>query len=362
MNPTERTESDGPNGGRRVSRHAKACAHPLRPARLSSAESSAAYAVQQLRIGLRSRRALPYVALAALLVVVAQVTLGGVVRVTDSGLGCPDWPLCDGRIIPVFERAPLVEFSHRVVGSVVGLLALAVAVLAMRHHRSERIVLLPSLVGALLVLAAALLGAVVVWTELAWWVRLIHLGLAQGVVACMVVVTLATWPAAVGAAPEAGRSTRPKALAHAAVAGTFLVILSGSYMVGYGASASCDTWPLCRGSLMPEGTAYAVHMGHRLLSALAGVAAIAAAVAALRRGAPAAVRSTAWLVIASMVGQTLLGAWTVWADFTVAMRAAHLGGATLLWAAVVGLAALHSLPGAPAPGQAPPERAGGAAS
>ena len=320
--------------------------------------------MQQLR-SLRSGRALPYVALAALLVAVAQVTLGGVVRVTDSGLGCPDWPLCDGRIIPVFERAPLVEFSHRVVGSVVGLLALAVAVLAMRHHRAERIVLLPSLAGALLVLAAALLGAVVVWTELAWWVRLIHLGLAQGVVACMVVVTLATRPAGrAGAAPAAGRSTRPKALAHAAVAGTFLVILSGSYMVGYGASASCDTWPLCRGTLMPEGTAYAVHMGHRLLSAMAGVVVIGAGIAALRRGAPAAVRWTAWLAIAAMVGQTLLGAWTVWADFTVAMRAAHLGGATLLWAAVVGLAALHSLPGAPAPGRATPELAGagGAAS
>ena len=293
------------------------------------------------------------------------MTLGGVVRVTDSGLGCPDWPLCDGRVIPVFERASLVEFSHRLVGSVVGLLALAVAVLAVRDHRAERRVLIPSLVGGLLVLAAALLGAVVVWTELAWWVRLIHLGLAQGVVACMVVVTLAAWPAAVGAAPEAGRSPAwPKALLHTAVAGTFLVILSGSYMVGYGASASCDTWPLCRGSLMPEGTAFAIHMGHRLLSAMVGVVVLGAAIMALTRGTHTPVRSIAWLVIVAMVGQTLLGAWTVWADFTVAMRAAHLGGATILWAAVVGLASLHSLPGAPASSRTSPElaEAGGAAS
>ncbi len=315
--------------------------------------------VQQLRNGLLSRSALPYFALAALLVAVTQVTLGGVVRVTDSGLGCPDWPLCDGRIIPVFERAPLVEFSHRLVGSVVGLLALAVAVLAVRRHRAESRVLLPSVVGGILVLAAGLLGAVVVWTELAWWVRLIHLGLAQGVVACMVVVTLASWPAAVDGAHEAGRSKWPKALAHTAVAGTFLVILSGSYMVGYGASASCDTWPLCNGSLMPEGTAFAIHMGHRLLSALAGVVVIAAAIMVLRRGTPTSVRSIAWLVIVAMGGQTLLGAFTVWADFTVAMRAAHLGGATLLWAAVVGLATLHSLSREPAPALA---GAGGTAS
>ena len=321
--------------------------------------------MQQLRSSFRSGTALPYLALAALIVAVVQVTLGGVVRVTDSGLGCPDWPLCDGRIIPVFERAPLVEFSHRLVGSVVGLLTLAVAVLAVRHHRSESRVLLPSVVGLLLVVAAALLGAVVVWTELAWWVRLIHLGLAQGVVACMVVVTLAAWPAAMGAASGPGRSRKwTKALMHTSVAGTLLVILSGSYMVGYGASASCDTWPLCQGSLMPEGTAFAIHMGHRLLSAMVGVVVLAAAIMALKRGTPAHVRSTAWLVIAAMVGQTLLGALTVWADFTIAMRAAHLGGATLLWAAVVGLATLHSLPREPASSRPSPELAGagGAAS
>ena len=317
--------------------------------------------MQQLRSGLRSGSALPYLALAALVVAVVQVTLGGVVRVTDSGLGCPDWPLCDGRIIPVFERAPLVEFSHRVVGSVVGLLTLAVAALALLHRRSESRVFVPSMVGLVLVVAAGLLGAIVVWTELAWWVRLIHLGLAQGVVACMVVVTLASWPAAMGAAPEPGRSRKwLKALMHASVAGTFLVILSGSYMVGYGASASCDTWPLCQGTLMPEGTAFAIHMGHRMLSAMVGVVVLAAAAMVLRRGTPAHVRSTAWLVILAMVGQTLLGAFTVWADFTIAMRAAHLGGATLLWAAVVGLAALHSLPGERAPGRTSPGYAGGA--
>lgn len=319
--------------------------------------------MQQLRSGLRSGDALPYLALAALIVAVVQVTLGGVVRVTDSGLGCPDWPLCDGRIIPVFERAPLVEFSHRVVGSVVGLLALGVATLALLHRRGESRVFVPSMVGLVLVVTAGLLGAIVVWTELAWWVRLIHLGLAQGVVACMVAVTLAAWPAAMGTASSPGRSLKwAKALLHASVAGTFLVILSGSYMVGYGASASCDTWPLCQGTLMPEGTAFAIHMGHRLLSAMVGVVVLAAAGVALRGGAPAHVRSTAWLVIAAMVGQTLLGAFTVWADFTIAMRAAHLGGATLLWAAVVGLAALHSLPGEHAPARTSAGYAGGAAS
>ena len=296
--------------------------------------------------GLCPGRALAYLALAALVASIVQVSLGGVVRVTGSGLGCPDWPLCDGRVIPVFERAPLVEFSHRVVASVVGLLTLAVAVLALRRHRGEPWIRLPSLVGAFLVLVAALLGAVVVWTELAWWVRLVHLGIAEGVVACMIVVTLVTWRAESGAADDAGRSDGwTDGLILASLAGTFLVILWGSYMVGYGAGSSCGTWPLCRGSLLPEGAAYAIHMVHRFLSAAVGVVLAGAAMMVLRRGVDVPRLSlAAWLALAALAGQVLLGAWTVWAGFTIEMRVVHLAGATLLWAAVVGLATLYGMP------------------
>ena len=296
--------------------------------------------------GLRPGRALAYLALAALVASIIQVTLGGVVRVTGSGLGCPDWPLCDGRVIPVFERAPLVEFSHRVVASVVGLLTLAVAVLAVRRHKADPWIKLPSLAGAFLVLVAALLGAVVVWTELAWWVRLVHLGIAEGVVACMVVVTLVTWRSEGGAADDGGGSDGwTDALILASLAGTFLVILWGSYMVGYGAGSSCGTWPLCRGSLLPEGAAYAIHMVHRFMSAAAGVVLLASALMVLRRGVRVpALSLAAWLVLAALAGQVLLGAWTVWAGFTIEMRAVHLAGATLLWAAVVGLATLYGMP------------------
>ena len=292
--------------------------------------------------GLRLSRAFSYLALAALLVAIIQVTLGGVVRVTGSGLGCPDWPLCDGRVIPVFERTALVEFSHRVVASVVGLLSFSVAVLAFRRYRTEPWILVPSLVGAVLVLIAALLGAVVVWTELSWWVRLIHLGLAQGVVACMAVVTLVAWRAGVMDETPRPVGSPLGTLALISVAGVFLIILSGSYMVGYGAGSSCGTWPLCRGSLLPDGAAYLIHMSHRYLTAAVGLVLVGAAVVALRwSGRIPGLGLIAWLVVAALAGQVLLGAWTIWAGFTMEMRAAHLGGATLLWVSVVALAALY---------------------
>ena len=201
--------------------------------------------------GLPIDRTLVYLALAALVVAIIQVTLGGVVRVTGSGLGCPDWPLCDGRVIPVFERAPLIEFSHRLVASVVGLLSLSVAVLAWRRYRAEPWIFAPSLVGISLVIVAALLGAIVVWTELVWWVRLIHLGLAQGVVACMAIVTLVAWRAGVPDESPAPGGSALGPLVLMSVAGVFLIILSGSYMVGYGAGSSCGTWPSAAAAFCP---------------------------------------------------------------------------------------------------------------
>src|SRR6266704_2297081 len=64
-----------------------------------------------------------------------QIALGGVVRVTGSGLGCHDWPLCNGRPYPPADLNAIIEYSHRTVGAVTGVIILgcliATAVLSM---------------------------------------------------------------------------------------------------------------------------------------------------------------------------------------------------------------------------------------
>src|SRR5919198_667733 len=108
------------------------------------------------------RLGFPLLASATALVAWALVAVGGVVRITESGLGCPDWPLCHGGL-PPDRKQPLIESSHRGVAALVTVLALATAVWAWRRYRARPDVLWPAIAAAGFALVS--LGAAVVATH-----------------------------------------------------------------------------------------------------------------------------------------------------------------------------------------------------
>ncbi len=280
---------------------------------------------------------------AAILSAFFQVTLGGVVRVTDSGLGCPDWPLCHGEIIPPFDRATLIEYSHRLSGSVLGLLVMATTSIAWMRFRANRLVWYMSVSALVLVIVAGIFGGVTVLTELAWQYRLLHLAIAEVLIGCLIVAAIAGWnpysSTSTAANPEQADSLKP--LIIASIVGAFVLILSGSYMVGEGYGTSCATWPLCRGSILPEGWAYIVHMGHRYIAAIVGIIILWTA---WRAWSLASAHSPTKIAAASLAAvfalQIVAGAFVIWSGFAADLKATHLSLATLVWVVLVSLTAL----------------------
>ena len=294
-----------------------------------------------------ARLAFRALAVAALIAAFAQVTLGGIVRVTGSGLGCPDWPLCHGQLIPPFDFATLIEYSHRLSASLLGLLVLAAAVVVLLRYRRNKWGMNAILTALALVIVAAALGGATVLTELAWWLRLLHLAIAEGVVAALVIAVVVSWRIGASVSREASpdESAGIGKLMTAALAGVFLLILSGSYIVGAGYGSSCGTWPLCNGSLFPEGRPYIEHMAHRYFAALVGVLVIAAAFSAWqKRLRMPGVGWSGLLLAIVFAAQILVGALTVWMGFTPEIKAIHLSMATLVWIALVFVAALARAP------------------
>src|SRR2546430_717858 len=97
-----------------------------------------------------------------------QIALGGVVRVTGSGLGCPDWPLCNGRPYPAADVHSIIEYSHRTVGAITGVLLITTVVLAWMGFRHQRPLAAWLATASLVAIAAeGALGGVVVVKELA---------------------------------------------------------------------------------------------------------------------------------------------------------------------------------------------------
>lgn len=288
------------------------------------------------------------------------IVVGGVVRVSGSGLGCgPEksgfhgWPFCNGDVVPGLDLNSVIEYSHRVLASAVAIAMIVMAAIAWRRYRSNRGLVWSTTVASGLIVAQGLLGAATVEKGLDKTLVATHLGLAMALLALAIYAwrATATPPSPVPSRRERGRALRP--LAVAASLAVFCTIVAGGYMAGTqkygrpdyqlgdGAHHACGKqFPTCNGELMPFGKAQLVdiHLAHRAFMYLASILLIALIVVALRRRPTPGVVRSAHLLGGLLALQILLGALNVWLDEYELLILAHLAVGTLLWAAASGLA------------------------
>src|SRR6185295_354260 len=136
------------------------------------------------------------------------ILVGGLVRASGAGLGCPDWPRCFGSWIPPASAADLppqfdrslfnptlmwTEYLNRLLGVAVGFLILATVVSAWRHHRRDPRILWSAIVALLLTGFQGWLGGRVVAHELAAWIVTAHLLVAIVIVALLIYATVSAF-------------------------------------------------------------------------------------------------------------------------------------------------------------------------
>lgn len=277
------------------------------------------------------------------------IIVGGVVRVSDSGLGCGPagsgfhgWPFCNGDVVPGMDLNSVVEYTHRALAGVVSIMIVSIVVLAWRRHREYFV---PALALLGLILAQAALGGATVEDNLEEAYVAAHLGLAMLLLGGLLYlyrnvsgVTLA----------DGGPGMR--VLAIAASVAVLCTIVAGGYMAGTqnygradyqlgdGAHHACGKeFPTCNGEFMPFGKARLVdiHLTHRAFMYLAVLLVTSLVVVALRRGV---LTRYAWALLGLLALQVLIGALNVWLDEYELMILLHLALGTLLWATTLGFA------------------------
>jgi heme A synthase len=261
-----------------------------------------------------------------------QIALGGVVRVTGSGLGCPDWPLCHGRPYPPANLNSIIEYSHRAVGSVTGVLIIATVVIAWVVFRKRRPLVAwlasASLIG---VVGEGILGGIVVAKELSPWLVVVHLGLAMMIIGFLVAAAIAAMPASSGV-PDLNF----RRLAIVVTAATYVMMLTGSTVVASGADDSCHSWPLCGGGFALDFTgANAFTMLHRGTVLVVGLLLLhVLSKAFLRWRSVIGMGAIAVAAIAALVLQVVVGAGSAITGNAV-FDGLHVAIATLVWSGVL---------------------------
>ena len=277
-----------------------------------------------------------------------QIVFGAIVRITGSGMGCGDhWPKCLGHWVPPLDRPDLIiEVTHRWIALALSICVVALLVLAWQRRALAGVggpggVLRPVMLASGLVVAAALLGAIVVKLDLHAYVVVGHLAIAMTLLATLVVAVIRAGGLGAPSAVPGSATAKAARGATAAAGVAFAVLVLGALTANVeGAAQACQGFPLCNGSIVPTTGGQHIQVTHRVLAFLLFFHLIGLTIGVSKRGEPAAIVRATRVALAAVVVQILIAAALVEMFLPPVLQSMHQAVGTFVWIAILVMALL----------------------
>lgn len=258
---------------------------------------------------------------------------GAMVTSTNSGLAVPDWPLSYGQVFPPMVGGIFFEHGHRLIASGVGLMMIVLAVWMHRREPKSHVRIL-GWVGLAVVVAQGVLGGLTVILRLPAEVSIAHAGVAEIFLA--ITAAIAFYTSRAHSRIERNASVSPL-FAKLLAAAVYAQIIVGAWMRHIGAGLAIPDFPLAYGRLIPplETREVIAAFSHRIGAAIVLVL-IAFGIGSAMRSNSNFVRRSYVVLLLIVMGQIMLGAFTIWTERNPVITSLHVvtGALLLAWTVI----------------------------
>lgn len=277
-------------------------------------------------------------ALATNAVALTTIVLGSWTRINGAGLTCPDWPLCQGRLLPSLSNGTLFEWLHRMCAFAVAPLVVMLLVSAWRKRDRSPFVMPAITLIAGLFAVQVVLGAATVRLANAPLSVVLHWGTAMAFIAA--VSALAIFAAASDETQTTSSTVSRAAIALIGILSTtsvvaFVTMCIGAYVSSSGAGLACLSLPGCAGNVVVHSQGQNVQMFHRLAAAATLLCATGSFAFTWARATSLRVRAAVSAGLGLVGVQVLLGLLNVALRLPTDLREAHAVNAALVFVAFI---------------------------
>lgn len=258
------------------------------------------------------------------------IAFGAAVRAMNSGLACPDWPLCFGEFIPDYHPQVYFEFIHRVLAGVIGIVTVGLNVWLIFKSQAPRRVKALGAASVLLLLTQIVFGGLTVLLKLQAGVVAAHLAMGTGFFAVLTWLLLTLN----GAPKDVLVERAPRWLRYVSfgfAGAVYTQILLGGLVASNYAALVCTDFPTCRGEWFPHlSGALGIHMIHRYGAYTIAVLALAYVITVFRSTTSRRLKNLALWITAMVVVQITLGVANILLLTPPLITVAHLAVATMI--------------------------------